>query len=240
MGKGIEWMITVAVWVSQLPGAVGRVAAFGTGPLLLVTAGLILVCLLKTPLRWFGCAFVAMGVLLASLTPRPDILVSGDVRAVAVRNAAGRLAVMATGGDQFAIREWLAADGDARTPSDGTLREGWRCDEFGCTARLGDGAVVALPLSVEALDEDCQRARVIVGAHRAPPQCGAKVIDRQFLRQSGALALRRTAAGFEVSAARTAGEDRPWARSAAAQPASDTVRRRPVPAMPGAEDGPDE
>jgi competence protein ComEC len=61
MGLGIDWMIAVALWVATLPGAVGRMAAFGTGPLLLGTAGLLLVCLLKTPLRWAG-----IGVLMAA------------------------------------------------------------------------------------------------------------------------------------------------------------------------------
>jgi competence protein ComEC len=54
MGLGIDWMITVVLWVSSLPGAVGRIQAFGTGPLLLGTAGLLLLCLLRTPLRWSG------------------------------------------------------------------------------------------------------------------------------------------------------------------------------------------
>ena len=40
MGEGIDWMIAVALWVTSLPGAVGRMAAFGTGPLLLGSAGL--------------------------------------------------------------------------------------------------------------------------------------------------------------------------------------------------------
>jgi competence protein ComEC len=31
MGDGIDWMIRVALWVSALPGAVGRMPAFGTG-----------------------------------------------------------------------------------------------------------------------------------------------------------------------------------------------------------------
>ena len=34
MGWGIDWMIVVAQWVAGLPGAVGRIAAFGTGPLI--------------------------------------------------------------------------------------------------------------------------------------------------------------------------------------------------------------
>jgi ComEC/Rec2-related protein len=34
MGVGIDWMISVTQWVAALPGAVGRVPAFGIGPLI--------------------------------------------------------------------------------------------------------------------------------------------------------------------------------------------------------------
>ena len=60
MGEGIDWMIAVALFVAGLPGAVGRMAAFGIGPLLLGTGGLVLLCLLKTPLRWSGGAVVVV------------------------------------------------------------------------------------------------------------------------------------------------------------------------------------
>jgi competence protein ComEC len=54
MGQGIDWMIFVVLWVAHLPGALGHMRAFGTGPLLLATAGLLLLCLLRTPLRLSG------------------------------------------------------------------------------------------------------------------------------------------------------------------------------------------
>lgn len=54
MGYGIDWMIAVVLWVTSLPGSVGRIQAFGTGPLLLGTAGILLLCLLRSPLRWSG------------------------------------------------------------------------------------------------------------------------------------------------------------------------------------------
>ena len=73
MGEGIDWMIAVALFVAHLPGAVGRMAAFGVGPLLLGTGGLVVLCLLKTPLRWCG------GVLIVHRQPL------GGPRAVAGR-----------------------------------------------------------------------------------------------------------------------------------------------------------
>src|SRR6185295_9184347 len=90
MGFGIDWMIAVAQWTADLPGAVGRVAAFGTGPLLVATAGLILLCLLKSPLRWSGAALMILAAIAALRTPQPDVLVAPDGQTVAVRQHDGR------------------------------------------------------------------------------------------------------------------------------------------------------
>ena len=59
MGAGIDWMIVVTQHVAALPGAVGRVGAFGIGPLIASSAGIILLGLLRTPLRWSGAALLA-------------------------------------------------------------------------------------------------------------------------------------------------------------------------------------
>ncbi|MGZ5896836.1 MAG: ComEC/Rec2 family competence protein [Xanthobacteraceae bacterium] len=92
MGAGVDWMTAVATWVAGLPGAVGRVHAFGVGALLLVTAGMVVVCLLKSRLRWAGALLIAIGAYFAVVAPQPDVLVSSSGDAVAVRTAAGNLA----------------------------------------------------------------------------------------------------------------------------------------------------
>src|ERR1700744_197208 len=51
MGVGIDWMIVVTEWVAALPGAVGRITAFGTGPLIVSSLGIVLLGLLRRPLR---------------------------------------------------------------------------------------------------------------------------------------------------------------------------------------------
>jgi competence protein ComEC len=216
MGLGIDWMIAVAQWVASLPGAVGRIAAFGIAPLLVGTAGLIVICLLRTPLRWGGLALIVAGVLLAVATPRPDVLVAANGDTFAVRAADGRLAVMRTGNDAFAARDWLAADGDARAVNDASLAQGFSCDAAGCIARLADGTVVALARSAEAFAEDCGRAALVLSAREAPPDCAATVVDRRAWRTGGALALRQTGDGWSIDSARPATMDRPWAPAAAA------------------------
>ena len=214
MGEGIDWMIAVALWVTSLPGAVGHMRAFGTGALLLATAGLLLLCLLRTPLRWSGAVLVAIATVWAVTTPRPDVLVAADGRAAAIRGADGRLAILSSGRDTFAIKEWLMADGEGRLPADKSLHDGVRCDAIGCIGRFADGRLASMALTVEAFAEDCTRAAVVVSAREAPGDCAATLIDRRTWRAHGATALRWNGNRFEETYAQPPGYDRPWARAA--------------------------
>ncbi|MDO9412839.1 MAG: ComEC/Rec2 family competence protein [Pseudolabrys sp.] len=239
MGVGLDWMIGVAVWVTSLPGSVGYMPAFGIGPLLLVTLGLLLMCLLRTPLRWSGAVVAVVASLWAINAPRPDVLVAADGQSAAIRGVGGRLSVLASGRDTFAVKEWLAADGDARKPGDASLKAGVLCDAIGCTARLADGKIVAFALSAEAFAEDCTRAVAVISPQQVPASCAAALIDRPAWRAQGATALFWNGEKFEQQVARPPGIDRPWARAQAGSSQNDstpTIRRPVVPdATPAAE-----
>jgi competence protein ComEC len=220
MGKGIDWIIAVVLWVAHLPGAVGRMHAFGIGPVLLCTAGLLLLSLLRTPLRLSGAPIMLAAVLWAVMTPQPDLLVSADGQTAALRGSDGRLAVLHVGRDNFAVEEWLAADADARDYRARNLGDGITCDPSGCIGKLPDGSLVADDVTPDALEEDCRRAVLVVTTQDPPPDCAATVIGRKLWRARGALAIRRTQAGFVINAARPANFDRPWSPAPAQRPAS--------------------
>jgi competence protein ComEC len=228
MGLGIDWMIAVTRWVAGLPGAVGRITAFGIGPVIAGSLGLIVIGLLRTPLRWSGAAVLTAAVLWAVAWPKPDVLISGDGRNVAVRGRDGRLQLIRTEKDAFLVKEWLAADADARLPSDVALSAGVSCDDSGCVAPLPDGRFVALALRPDGLTDDCERAALIVTARQAPSSCAASVVDRDRLSQGG-LMLQRSGNGFAVQAVRPRGADRPWApaRSSVADAESLLLPRSP-------------
>jgi competence protein ComEC len=214
MGFGIEWMDTVALWVASLPGAVGHITAFGVGPLLLATAGLLVIGLLKTPLRWSGAVFVLAAIVLAARAPVPDLLVAADGRTLAVRGPNGTLAFHRSGSDTFAIREWLAADADGRDVNDKRLGDGFVCDSAACIGKLVDGRFVSYVFAPEAFEEDCARAAIVVATRDTPSDCGAAVVGRKQWREQGALALYRDGNGFIVEPARPLSYDRPWAQRA--------------------------
>jgi competence protein ComEC len=244
MGQGIEWMVAVAVWVAHLPGAVGRISAFGNGPLLICTLGIVIMALLRTPLRWGGAGLILAGALWAVQTPVPDVVVSADAQTVGVRGADGRLAILRTGSDSFTTQQWLAADGDARMPDDPSLAAPFKCDNLGCVAVLGNGRIVAVARTAEAFDDDCQEAAVVVTPRMAPPKCAALVIDRAALHAHGAVALRMTADRVVADVVRSAGSARPWTRPAGAarittpaQETTDSLIRNSMPSPDQVEPG---
>ena len=156
------------------------------------------------------------------------MLISGDGHNVAVRGKDGRLHLMRSTKDAFLIKEWLAADADARGVADPSLANGISCDEVGCILPLSDGAFVSLALRPEALVDDCDRAVLIVTASQPPTGCAATVIDRDRLRRQGAMALRRPGDGFAIEAVRPNGFDRPWSPAAHDDGEANSRVRRPA------------
>src|SRR5260370_29888947 len=106
----------------------GRMAAFGMGPLIAASIGIVLLGLLRTPLRWLGAAVLLLSIIWALAVPQPDILISADGHNVGVRRRDGRLHLMRTAKDPFLGEEWLAAGADSPQPTASSPAECAFCD----------------------------------------------------------------------------------------------------------------
>jgi competence protein ComEC len=219
MGSGIDTMLSIARWVSALPGSEGRVAAFGTGTLLSATAALLLLAIPAGRLRLAGLPFLALAALLFVSAPRPDVLVSADGSAVAVRGDDGKLRILNARGSRLEASSWLAADADGRVINN-QLAAGFACDEAGCITRMADGMIIAAPKRPEAFADDCKEAALIVTTLNAPAFCKPPVIDRRTLATTGAMALRRVDGRWVAETGRSPYADRPWYGRAAPPDAS--------------------
>ncbi|SDH34600.1 competence protein ComEC [Bradyrhizobium sp. Rc2d] len=210
MGIGIDWMVAVSRWVAALPGAIGRIPAFGIAPLIAASLGIIVMGLLRTPLRWSGALMLLASIAWGLSVRQPDILIAGGGASVAVRGRDGHLHVIRASKDGFLLREWLAADADPRDAGSSSLADGVSCDDAGCVTPLADGRLVALSLRIDALADDCSRAALVVTRRPAPPDCAAMMVGRQRLTSQGALALTQRGDGFAVQSVRARGSSRPW------------------------------
>jgi len=190
MAWGIDVMLAVGRWVSQLPGAVSVMPAWPTAALVLVSVGGLWIGLWRQSWRWLGAVSILCGVVVAYLEPQPDLLIGRDATTIALRVPGGNLKLLRPAKDSYSADDWLKRDGDIHTSesSVASTADGVDCDSFGCIARTTAGLVVADVLRPESLAEDCAVATIVISNASVPGACtGPKLVirARDVLRGNG-------------------------------------------------------
>ena len=214
MGWGVDLMTWCARKVASLPGAVLAVPAFSETALLMMVFGGLWLILWRRRWRYLGLAGIAIGIVLAILSVRPDMLIGADGRLVAVRGADGRLSALPAPRTRFELSRWLEYDGDTRDPKEALKRTAFRCDLLGCTVRLGE-RLVAVSRSPAALGDDCQRADILVLSMPRPQNCSGprRVFDFYALRNGGTHAVYLEQDGrLRIKTVAQWRGQRPWTR----------------------------
>ena len=216
MAAGIDVVVTVAREVSGWPGAVALVRATPVSALVVIALGGLWLCLWRRRWRLFGVPVMALGLALGAWRSEvPDILVSGDGRLMAVKNADGRLSLSTRRVARFAGDIWLRRAGQGAPlswPREGPGPDGrLACDSLGCIYRAG-GHVVALEKRTGARPDDCAVADIVVSAVpvRGPCPSARLIIDRFDLWREGAHAIWFDGQDVRVDNVRRVQGARPW------------------------------
>lgn len=108
----IEWLISIAQWVSSLPSATKLIPFMPDSSLLLITLGILWLCLWRS-LYWrlFGLAPIALAILLMLIAPKPDIIIDEKGKLFAVRDTEGALMVSSKQRGRYARNMWLKQNG---------------------------------------------------------------------------------------------------------------------------------
>jgi competence protein ComEC len=232
MGWGLHAVIWAAKTVQGWPGSVALLPAMPVWGLVLVSLGLLWLCLWQRPWRLAGVAGMALGLVSIPLARPPDVIVSGDARLFAVRASDGRLMVSAGRDDSFDVDTLMKRAGQSDRdpwPKEGASADGrLACDGLGCVYRA-NGQRVALAEAREALEEDCRLASVVISAVPVRRRCVAPrlVIDRFALWRAGGHALWLDPESVRVESVAEWRGDRPWAPAKPARAAKTTARPSP-------------
>lgn len=198
-GQGVSAISGLAHWVSNAPGAVLALPsmprwAFGAT----VIGGLWLAIVIgKT--RFLGLIPLGAGMLAMALAPRPDMLVTGDGRHVAVVDRSGELVLLRPGAGDYAL-SMLAENAALR--SEPKAIDAWpdaRCSpdicSFSIESETRKWSILAtrsqyLVPSME-LAAACKRADIVISERYLPWSCKPRWFkaDREFLEQHGGLAI---------------------------------------------------
>ena len=212
-GQGVGLMMSVSHWVSGLSGSTRYLPAFGGGAVLLMTAAILWIVIWQSWIRWGGVAFAVVGVALAAVAPRPDVVIDSRAQTVALRAASGSYEVLNQKANLFGVSQWLTADADPRSPRDPELIGHSRCDRQGCVGALADGRVLSFAFDRAALAEDCRRADIVVTRLWAADLCRGPdvVLDGRHFDGFGATEIRFGPEGEAIlHTHRTPDYDRPW------------------------------
>jgi competence protein ComEC len=208
LGRGIEVMVSMGRWVSDLPGAVSLSPAMPLSALILISLGGLWLAIWRRGWRWLGLAPVTLGAMLAFSPPLPDMLVAPDGATIAIRGPDGLLHFIRKPLDKYAARDWLRRDGDGRDIEQAVGLPGTHCDGLGCVVTRN--IVIAASLMPEALEEDCRRAKVVVSTAVAMDCKGpAVVIDQRAAKEGQGWRVTLSPGPSAVSVRQRRGM-RPW------------------------------
>ena len=211
LGWGIGAMVGIGHWVSGLPGAVSLVKVMPLASLVLIALGGLWLAIWRTAWRWWGFGSMLVGVVLAFLAPKPDMLVAADATTIAVRGEDGLLHFLRKPKNNFVARQWLQRDGDSRAVAEAVGMPGTRCDGLGCV--VNRPPMIASGLRPEALLEDCVRAVVVINAAVGPCKGPAVFIDGKQAADGQGWSIRLSP--LSATSVRKWRGDRPWVAKAA-------------------------
>lgn len=157
MWVGIEAMLRVAAYASQLPHALIFVKAIPNWGAALFALGLAWLCILSTRLRYAGVVVMLLGIASMASVRLPDMLIASGLNQIALRSE-GHYHLVRGRTNSLIPELWANGTGMGRALSyKPVLAPDWRCDHLGCIA-FGR---IALPYSDLALLEDCTASAII-------------------------------------------------------------------------------
>jgi competence protein ComEC len=199
MGWGCALVLEIGRAVAAWPGAAPFLPAMPGWGLLLCTAGLLALCLLRTRLRLLGAPLFVAGMVSPTFHVPPDLLVSADAGLIAIRQGGALHVAQAQGTSRFALEAWQRRAG-------GISIEKLACTEPFC--RVGDVALVPRGPMPPGL---CGSVPVIVSHEPLRRNCRASLaIDRFDVWRNGPHAVWLTGEGPVMISDRAARGDRPW------------------------------
>ena len=216
-GFAIELMTRVAHAAASAPYAQMIVASGPAWTLPAAFLGLLWLCLCKGPLRWVGLPFALAVTLVPKPTP-PDVWVSADGAAVAVR--AGRQAVLFRPDVKlFGAELWARRRGLTALETEAGRDRSFTCDHWSCAAgplapqKVAAAWNVKRPLKPGRLEELCAASEVVILRNDFRPEgCAAPLVltGADFARGGSAELYREAPGRWRIVWAQDLRGRRPW------------------------------
>jgi competence protein ComEC len=222
-GQGIAAILAIAHTVSGLPGAVTMMPAMPIWAFCAFVSGGLIFGLLVTRVRYIGIPLCVIGTIAMIMAPRPDILVTGDGKHMALVRPSGEIALLRGRPGDF-VRDLIFEKAGSNSPATPIeLWTGAQCTDDNCVInvlRKGRSWTVLATrtgnqIPIMEMAAACKRVDIVVSDRWLPQTCRPKWIkaDRNFLEKSGGLAFYLSEE--RVLTAQESNRHMPWVQAAA-------------------------
>lgn len=215
-GWSIGLMNRIAAMAAGAPAAQIVVPSAPDWVLPVSFLGLLFVCLWKGPLRWAGLP-LALAILWAPRPPAPDVWISADGAAVAVREQRNAV-LLRPDVKRFGAELWSRRRGLTPLISEAERDKRFACDAWSCGPTAGAPIRLAAawnlkrPLKPGRLESMCAGADIVVLRNAFRPEaCAAPLVltGADFAR-GGSAELYRVGSGWRIAWAQDLRGRRPW------------------------------
>lgn len=221
-GQALNALLALAHFTASRPGAVTLLPAMASWPFAATALAGLWFAIFRTRIRLAALPLLLAGVVMMASAPAPDLVVTGDGRHVAARDATGRVSLLRDRAGDYVrdmIAESVAADLDLLPLRD---RADARCSRDLCIWQIGEGdhrySVMATTSSyyVDALElvRACERVDIVIADRGLPKSCTPRWFkaDRYALARSGGLAVYLDPPRIRTTFA--ADDRHPWRKTA--------------------------
>ncbi len=222
MSWGIESVVWIAAVVSSWSVAEVATPSWPQAALLWIVCGVLWLTLWRQSWRYAGLALIVIGVGVAVLHKRPDVLIDRQGANIAVRSSDGTLLALSDHEARFALSKWLESEGRPNVEDHAHARSRlYKCDELGCVTTDPELPLVAFVTDPRAFYDDCEHSDLIIAKVPLPRSlehvCRRHVIvvDRFDLWREGSHAVWFEKEGFRVESAAMRRGRRPWSGNSA-------------------------
>lgn len=194
-GAALDLLLWLARTTANAPGAVAALPVMPDGAYALMVAGGLWLALWRTRWRRLGLLPLALGASWALATPKPDLLVTGDGRHLAVRTSSGAMAVLRDRAGDYTLDLLTENAGNTDAPLLLSEQADARCSHDLCLADAGGAKVLATRsqylVDARELIAACRGADIVVSERRLPRGCRPRWLrlDRPVLAKTGGVAV---------------------------------------------------
>ena len=195
----LELLLAIARFTAERPGSVRLFPQMSLLTVLCFVGGFLWMALWRGAVRAWGLVGVACGLLLLSLTPTPDVLISRDGRHVGIVDRDDRLLLLREGRSDYALDNLTELSATRGIVASIETQPNARCSDDFCAVTIAHSErtwKLLLSRSGNRVDERelsaaCSASDIVVSDRFLPRSCRPRWLkaDRSYLERNGGITI---------------------------------------------------